>query len=193
MPLVICYQLAQLVKIQSCGISLHMGQLASCRAAPTHPTGSEMRAFDHRGQTYGYGWLNITYSSYRKITQSPCSSGRGHWHQPCLELPTVSTMPSQFIYSLKILITFHPTDHINQSTFWETLMKIACCWGLSDRCYAKYSACSLSLTVQSNPMQYVLFLFFFCWWGKHGWKKLSIPEPLTGKARAPVLSMSDST
>lgn len=146
MPLVICYQLAQLVKIQGCGISLHMGQLASCRAAPAHPTGSEIRAFDHRGQRCGYGWHSITYSSYWKITQSPCSSGKGHWRQPCLELPTMSTLPSQFMYSLKILMTFHPNDHINLSTFWKTPMKIACYWRLSDRCCAKYLTQSLTHT-----------------------------------------------
>lgn len=161
MSLVICYKLAQLVKIQDCGIKLHMGQLASGRTVPACPAGSETHAFDHRGQKCEYDWLSITCSSYWKITQSPCSSDRGHWPQPCLELPTVSTMPCQFMYSLKILMTFHPTDHINLSTFWEILMKIACYWRLSDRCCAKYSACNLSLTPQSNPMQYVLFLFFY--------------------------------
>lgn len=39
-----------MVKIQGCGIRPCMGQLASCRAAPACPVGSEIHAFHHRGQ-----------------------------------------------------------------------------------------------------------------------------------------------
>ena len=65
-----------------------------------------------------------------KITQSPCSSDRGCCPQPCLELSTVSKMPGQSMYDLKCLMTFHPTDHLNLSTLWETRMKIAF-WSLT--------------------------------------------------------------
>lgn len=95
MPLVICYQLAQLDKIQGCGIGPQMGELASCRAAPlAHRIQKCMHLFDHRGQRCEHGWLSLLEKSLRAHVLLT-----GYWPQPCLELPAVSRMPSQFMYA----------------------------------------------------------------------------------------------
>lgn len=93
MPLVICYQLAQLDKIQGCGIGPQMGSWLHAEEPPLawliqkcmHLI-TECRSVSMAGSAYG------------RITQNPCSSDRGYWPQPCLELWTVSKMPSQFMY-----------------------------------------------------------------------------------------------
>lgn len=123
MPLVICYQLAQLVKIQRCGIGPQMGQLASCRAAPSCSNDPEMHVLFHREQRCELGWLGITYHSYYKYHSEPGFFWQSYWPQPCLGLPILSKMSSQFMYSSKILMSFHPTDHLNFSTLWETVVK----------------------------------------------------------------------
>lgn len=57
---------SELVKIQGYGIRPHMGQLASCRPAPTCLADLEMHVFDHGGQRCEHAWLSITYPSYWK-------------------------------------------------------------------------------------------------------------------------------
>ena len=93
-----------------------------------------------------------------KITSSP-SSDRSYWPQPCLELRTVSNMPSQFMNSSKILMTFHPADHLNSAALWETLMKTACLgWPAPCRVLGQAICTRSSLTPQSHPMQLYYFI-----------------------------------